>query len=166
MPSNAYLGLYSDGEGPIGIIRKLPPEQTAYYRYLPMFYPYLIKNKPQTFVAQFSGGLSTALALAAGSSSVTVAVGDRGILEAFRTQPVRREFTGDILHHPVQVAIPEWNSAFCGDPVLARLSRRRVLERCVDTNAILMPAHFGRPHCGHVHRKGEAFSLQPVEPDA
>ena len=100
MPSNAYLGLYSDGEGPIGIIRKLPPEQTAYYRYLPMFYPYLIKNKPQTFVAQFSGGLSTALALAAGSTSVTVAEGDRGILDAFRTQPVLREFTGDILHQP------------------------------------------------------------------
>jgi SAM-dependent methyltransferase len=100
MPSNAYLGLYSDGEGPIGIIRKLPPEQTAYYRYLPMFYPYLIKNKPQTFVAQFSGGLSTALALAAGSSSVTVAEGDRGILEAFRTQAVLREFTGDILNQP------------------------------------------------------------------
>ena len=100
MPSNAYLGLYSDSEGPIGIIRKLPPEQTAYYRYLPMFYPYLIKDKPKTFVAQFSGGLSTALALAAGSSSVTVAEGDRGILEAFRTQPVLREFTGDILHQP------------------------------------------------------------------
>jgi SAM-dependent methyltransferase len=100
MPKNAYLGLYSDSEGPIGIIRKLPPEQTAYYRYLPMFYPYLIKDKPQTFVAQFSGGLSTALALAAGSSSVTVAEGDRGILDAFRTQPVLREFTGDILNQP------------------------------------------------------------------
>lgn len=100
MPANAYLGLYSDSEGPIGIIRKLPPEQTAYYRYLPMFYPYLIKDKPQTFVAQFGGGLSTALALAAGSSSVTVAEGDRGILEAFRTQQVLRDFTGDILNQP------------------------------------------------------------------
>jgi glyoxylase-like metal-dependent hydrolase (beta-lactamase superfamily II) len=85
---------------------------------------------------------------------------------ALDTPQRRALFTGDILHHPVQVAIPEWNSAFCGDPVLARASRRRVLERCVDTNAILMPAHFGHPHCGHVHRKGEAFSLQPVEPDA
>ena len=85
---------------------------------------------------------------------------------ALDTPQRRALFTGDILHHPVQVAIPEWNSAFCGDPVQARTSRRRVLERCVDTNAILMPAHFGHPHCGHVHRKGEAFSLQPVEPDA
>ena len=100
MPSNAYLGLYNDSEGPVGIIRKLPPEQTAYYRYLPMYYPYLIKKTPQTFVAQFGGGLSTALALAAGSSSVTVAEGDRGILEAFRTQQVLRDFTGDILHQP------------------------------------------------------------------
>src|SRR6266849_1417717 len=31
MPANAYLGLYIDGDGPIGIIRDLPADQTAYY---------------------------------------------------------------------------------------------------------------------------------------
>ncbi len=100
MPKNAYLGLYSDSEGPSGVIRELPSEETAYYRYLPMFYPYLIKQKPETFVVQFGGGLSTALALAAGSSKVTVAEGDRGILNAFRNQKVLRDFTGDILNKP------------------------------------------------------------------
>ena len=55
MPTNAYLGMYIDGEGPSGIIRDLPPEQTAYYRFLPMFYPYLIKQAPDTFVVQFVG---------------------------------------------------------------------------------------------------------------
>ena len=83
------------------------------------------------------------------------------------TTPQRRAlFTGDILHHPIQIAIPEWNSNFCGDALQARASRRQVLERCVDTGAVLMPAHFGHPHCGHVHRQGNAFSFQPVEPDA
>src|SRR5262249_35052096 len=43
MPTNAYLGMYIDGDGPIGIIRGLPPEETAYYRFLPMVYPYLLK---------------------------------------------------------------------------------------------------------------------------
>src|SRR5262249_56140063 len=42
MPDNAYLGMYIDGEGPSGIIRELPPEATAYYRFLPMIYAYLI----------------------------------------------------------------------------------------------------------------------------
>lgn len=100
MPKNAYLGLYSDSEGPSGVIRELPADETGYYRFLPMFYPYLIKQKPETFVVQFGGGLSTALAIAAGSSNVTVAEGDRGILNAFRTQKVLRDFTGDILNKP------------------------------------------------------------------
>ena len=100
MPKNAYLGLYSDSEGPSGIIRQLPADETAYYRFLPMYYPYLVKQKPQTFIVQFGGGLSTALALASGSAHVTVAEGDRGVLNAFRTQKVLRDFTGDILHKP------------------------------------------------------------------
>ena len=32
MPPNAYLGMYIDGEGPSGIMRDLPPEQTTYFR--------------------------------------------------------------------------------------------------------------------------------------
>ena len=63
MPANAYLGLYIDGEGPSGIIRDLPPDETAYFRFLPMIYPYLIKQAPDTFVVQFGGGISTAVAL-------------------------------------------------------------------------------------------------------
>ena len=68
MPANAYLGLYIDGEGPSGIIRDLPADETAYFRYLPMIYPYLIKKEPDTFVVQFGGGISTAVALKSGSS--------------------------------------------------------------------------------------------------
>ena len=33
------------------------------YRFLPMIYPYLIKQAPDTFVVQFGGGISTAVAL-------------------------------------------------------------------------------------------------------
>src|SRR5262249_668832 len=100
MPANAYLGLYIDGEGPSGIIRDLPPKQTAYFRFLPMFYPYLIKRDARTFVVQFGGGISTAVALRSGSRSVTVAEGNPSILSAFRTDRGLREFTGDILNNP------------------------------------------------------------------
>jgi hypothetical protein len=85
MPENAYLGMYIDGEGPIGIIRDLPPEQTVYYRFLPMVYPYLIKQAPDTFVVQFGGGISTSVALRSNSKSVTVAEGNPAVLAAFRT---------------------------------------------------------------------------------
>src|SRR5713226_5288200 len=99
MPDNAYLGMYIDGEGPSGIIRDLTAEQTAYYRFLPMIYPYLIKPSPDTFVVQFGGGISTSVALR-GSKSVTVAEGNPAVLAAFRTDKGLKDFTGDVLNNP------------------------------------------------------------------
>ncbi len=99
MPRNAYLGLYVDGEGPAGIIRDLPSDQTDYFRFLPMIYPFVIKKDPSTFVVQFGGGLSTTVALD-NSKHVTVAEGNPAILTAFRTDPTLRAFTGDILRKP------------------------------------------------------------------
>lgn len=96
IPANAYLAMYIDSDGPIGIIRNLPDKDTAYFRYLPMYYPYVVKKNPKTFITQFGGGISSALALRAGSSSVTVAEGNRAVLDAFRS-PVIKDFTGDIL---------------------------------------------------------------------
>jgi hypothetical protein len=100
MPQNAYLGLYIDGEGPSGIIRDLPASETGYFRYLPMYFPYVIAREPDTFVVQFGGGLSTAVALKSGSKSVTVAESNPAVLDAFLTDRGLRDFTGDILHDP------------------------------------------------------------------
>ena len=97
--ADAYLGLYVDGEGPSGIIRDLPQAETDYFRYLPMIYPFVIKQQPSTFVVQFGGGLSTSVALH-NSRHVTVAEGNPAVLTAFRTDPTLRAFTGDILRKP------------------------------------------------------------------
>jgi len=99
MPANAYLGMYIDGDGPSGIIRDLPPKETEYFRFLSMYYPYLVKSAPNTFVVQFGGGLSTAVALK-NSKTVTVAEGNPAVLAAFRGDKGLRDFTGDILHNP------------------------------------------------------------------
>ncbi len=96
MPANAYLGLYIDGDGPIGIMRDLTDKETAYFHYLPMVYPYVIKSAPKTFIVQFGGGISTEVALHAGAKDVTVAEGNRAVLEAFHSDVIRK-FTGDIL---------------------------------------------------------------------
>jgi spermidine synthase len=106
MPANSYLGLYIDSEGPIGIIRDLPAAETAYYKYLPMIYPYLLKQGGDVFVVQFGGGLSTALALSTPARSVTVAEGNPAILAAFRTDPFLKSFTGDILAKPRVSVVP------------------------------------------------------------
>jgi spermidine synthase len=100
MPSNAYLGMYLDSEGPSGIIKDLPDDETAYFRYLPMYYPYVLKKDPDTFVVQFGGGISTAVALKEGSKHITVAEGNPAILTAFREDKGLRDFTGDILNNP------------------------------------------------------------------
>jgi hypothetical protein len=100
MPSNAYLGLYLDSEGPSGIIKDLSADEAAYFRYLPMYYPYVLKKNPDTFVVQFGGGISTAVALKEGSRHITVAEGNPAILTAFREDKGLRAFTGDILNNP------------------------------------------------------------------
>ena len=68
-------------------------------------------------------------------------------------------FSGDILHHPIQVYRPQWNSRFCTDPVQSERTRKRVLEHCAEHNCRLLPAHFGSPHLGWVRRKGSGFSF-------
>ena len=100
MPDNAYLGLYIDGDGPIGIIRDLPASQTAYFDYLPTALPFALKKDADVFVVQFGGGLSTASALAKDARSVTVADSNPAVLSAFQHDPGLREFTGDMLAKP------------------------------------------------------------------
>jgi len=68
-------------------------------------------------------------------------------------------FSGDIMHHPIQVYEPHWNSQFCVDQTAARHSRRRVLETCVETGALLLPAHFAAPHGGRIRPSGDKFSI-------
>jgi glyoxylase-like metal-dependent hydrolase (beta-lactamase superfamily II) len=72
-------------------------------------------------------------------------------------------FVGDILHHPVQVHRPDWNSPFCEDQAQARVTRRRVLEDAAERGALLVPAHFGGAHCCRVRRAGQTF--EPVFED-
>lgn len=96
IPADTFLGLYVDGEGPEGIMRELPPEDAAYYQYLPAHYPYVIKNHPKTFVVQLGGGISTMVALHANSSSVTAAESNPAIIAALR-DPSLKDYTHGLL---------------------------------------------------------------------
>ena len=63
------------------------------------------------------------------------------------------------MHQPVQVFEPQLNSCFCEDPAQAEKTRRRVLDHCVEHRSLLMPAHFGSPHAGHIRRAGNAYAI-------
>ncbi len=66
-------------------------------------------------------------------------------------------FCGDVLHHAIQVHFPDWCSFVCTDPPSARQSRRRVLERCAGSGALLMPTHFGAPFVCRIDGARGAF---------
>jgi glyoxylase-like metal-dependent hydrolase (beta-lactamase superfamily II) len=64
-------------------------------------------------------------------------------------------FCGDVIHHPVQVYEPGWNTKFCEHPEQARATRLEVLNYCAEHDALLFPIHFAAPYvAGIVKRKG------------
>jgi glyoxylase-like metal-dependent hydrolase (beta-lactamase superfamily II) len=67
--------------------------------------------------------------------------------------------TGDLLHHPCQMAHPEWRSAFDVDGDRAERTRRDFLARYADKPTLVIGTHFAGPVAGHVVRDGEAYRL-------
>jgi glyoxylase-like metal-dependent hydrolase (beta-lactamase superfamily II) len=65
--------------------------------------------------------------------------------------------TGDALHHPLQFADLTIAQAGDADPAQAAAGRRALCEEAAATGALLLPAHFGGPGGGHVHRDGEGY---------
>lgn len=72
-------------------------------------------------------------------------------------------FVGDVMHHPLQIYYPSWNTNLCEDPDLAQRTRVRILEHCAQHDSLLAPAHFASPHCGHVIRRERGFAFVPSE---
>ena len=73
-------------------------------------------------------------------------------------------FCGDVIHHPLQICAPDWNTQFCQDPVQARATRRAVLSHCADSGALLFPTHFGAPHATAIVDTGSGFAPRWVSP--
>ncbi|TCR85274.1 hypothetical protein [Rhizobium sp. BK376] len=94
VPSDAFLGLYIDGDGPEGIMRDLPPENSAYYEYLPAHYPYVVKAQPKAFIVEFGGGISSRVALHARAQSVTAAESNPAVVAALRNQTLKSYLAG------------------------------------------------------------------------
>ncbi|HJQ09082.1 MAG TPA: MBL fold metallo-hydrolase [Candidatus Saccharimonadales bacterium] len=67
--------------------------------------------------------------------------------------------SGDVLHHPCQIARPDWGSSFDTDTPQANNSRKELLERFADTDTVFIGAHFVEPIAGKVIRDGEGFKL-------
>ncbi len=56
---------------------------------------------------------------------------------------------GDAAHKPVQLAEPDWYPGFDMDPVESTKSRRMILDRAEQENALLAGGHFAFPSMGY-----------------
>jgi glyoxylase-like metal-dependent hydrolase (beta-lactamase superfamily II) len=67
--------------------------------------------------------------------------------------------TGDFMHHPCQIARPEWSSTADSDPVQARRTREAMLTGLANTPTLVIGTHFAGRTAGRIIRDGDAFRL-------
>jgi glyoxylase-like metal-dependent hydrolase (beta-lactamase superfamily II) len=68
--------------------------------------------------------------------------------------------TGDLMHHPIQMAEPQWCSHFDVDPEQARKTRRAFCERYADRPVTVLGTHFHHPTAGRIVTHGPAWRLE------
>jgi glyoxylase-like metal-dependent hydrolase (beta-lactamase superfamily II) len=68
--------------------------------------------------------------------------------------------TGDLMHHPIQMAEPQWCSHFDVDPEQARKTRRAFCERYAERPITVLGTHFNHPSAGRIVRHGDAWRLE------
>jgi glyoxylase-like metal-dependent hydrolase (beta-lactamase superfamily II) len=67
--------------------------------------------------------------------------------------------TGDVMHHPIQIAHPDWICAFDTDAAMGSQTRRQFVERYCDRPVRVLGTHFGGPSAGHIVRRNGSFQL-------
>jgi glyoxylase-like metal-dependent hydrolase (beta-lactamase superfamily II) len=67
--------------------------------------------------------------------------------------------TGDFMHHPCQIARPDWSSTADSDPDEARRTRRRMLGDLADRPVLVIGTHFAGATAGHIVRDGDSYRL-------
>ncbi len=99
-PVNAFKGLYIDGSGPIGIMRKLSPDERRYIDYLPMSAAYLLHPEPDVLLMRLGGATGVFTALHHGAESVDVVEPNPSIIHLMDEEAGTVEFNGSVLKNP------------------------------------------------------------------
>ena len=68
--------------------------------------------------------------------------------------------TGDLMHHPVQIAHPEWGSSADFDKAQAEATRNAFLARYAGRPVLVLGTHFAGPTGGRLLRDGDAYRLE------
>jgi len=67
--------------------------------------------------------------------------------------------TGDLMHHPVQIAHPDWGSRADYDKAQAEATRLAFLRRYADRPVLVLGTHFAGPTAGRLVRDGDSYRL-------
>jgi glyoxylase-like metal-dependent hydrolase (beta-lactamase superfamily II) len=78
------------------------------------------------------------------------------------SQGQRALITGDMTHHPVQWAEPDWKMPADSDPTAAAATRRRIGNALADEPVLVIGTHYAPPTAGHLVRgaRGVWFRAQ------
>jgi glyoxylase-like metal-dependent hydrolase (beta-lactamase superfamily II) len=68
--------------------------------------------------------------------------------------------TGDFIHHPCQMAHPEWASSVDYDQAASTRTREAMFASLSEAGALVIGTHFAAPSAGRVVRDGEVFRLE------
>lgn len=71
-------------------------------------------------------------------------------------------FLGDLCHHPLHFAHPDWVSTFDTDPALTPRTRRALFRRAVDADALVICPHALAPGLGRVSEAQGRFHWIPL----
>jgi len=67
--------------------------------------------------------------------------------------------TGDFMHHPCQIARPDWSSTADSDPDEARRTRHHMLGDLCDRPVLVIGTHFAGATAGHIVHDGDTYRL-------
>lgn len=68
--------------------------------------------------------------------------------------------TGDMSHHPCQMAHPDWSPSFDSDKTAAAVTRARMFAEWADAEHLVIGTHYAAPTAGHIRRDGAAFRFE------
>lgn len=72
--------------------------------------------------------------------------------------------TGDLLHHPIQFAMPDRHGAFDHDPETGAITRRKFIETNADGAIMVIGSHFSDPTAGWIVPDGDAWRFVTERP--
>jgi len=71
-------------------------------------------------------------------------------------------YCSDLMHHPLQIARPEYGVFGDFNPEQARRTRAKIISQSSKTNMLVFACHFPFPGLGRINKNGDLLTWQPI----